>query len=241
MAANEFAVPDDLSGLLGPSPAPPAGNASPPVSAAPVHAAPPAADLSGTAGGSTRAALERGRLLFGWRLNAEQRALRDQLDAEVRVGAILDRLTRVGARVLHDRLAPDGSHLDHVIVSASGVHIVESIAASTRAPLTVAGPAGPRLGVFPLEHRLRHLHTVTQLVADRAGAAVGVPNHFKVYPLAALTGTPPSTTPTTFYGVDLVPAALTPGWITRLPAAHGPLAVAGLTEAVARVCPPAGN
>lgn len=227
VAMNEFVVPDDLSELLGPSPAPPPPPLSPPV----------AADLSGTAGGSARAALERGRLLFGWRLNAEQRALRDQLDAEVHVGAILDRLTRVGARVLHDRLGPDGSHLDHVVISASGVHIVESIATSKRAPLTVAGPGAPRIGVFPLQHRLRHLHAVNALVADKAADALNVPARFTVYPLAAVTGTPPTTTPKTFYGVDVVSAALSPGWITRLPAAHSPLVVAALTDVLARGVP----
>ncbi len=228
---NEFVVPDDLSELLGPSPAPPL---PPPPLNAPV-----AADFPGTAGGSTRAALERGRLLFGWRLNAEQRALRDQLDAEVDVGAILDRLTRVGARVSHDRLGPDGSHLDHVVISASGVHIVESIATSKRAPLTLAGPGAPRIGVFPLQHRLRHLYAVNELVADKTAAALHVPVHFTVYPLAAVAGTPTTSTPKAFYGVDLVPAGLTPGWITRLPAAHSPLVVAALSEVLARVCPPA--
>lgn len=236
MATDEFAVPDDLTELLGSCPAPPAPDPAPTPRRAGSAAA---ADLSGVAGGSTRAKLDRGRLLFGWRLNTEQRALRTQLEAEVHVGAILDRLTRIGARVLHDRVAPDGSHVDHVVISESGVQLVESIASSRQAPLIFGDHGAPRLGPFPLEHRLVHLHDVNQLVATQTAETLGMSVRFTVFPLAAVTGTPPAMKPKTCWNVDVVPAALTPGWIARLPAAHSSLVVAALTEAVARVCPPA--
>lgn len=232
MGASEFSVPDDLSELLGPDiTAPP----TPPTLASPAVTG---AVLAGDAGGSTRAKLERGRMLFGRRLSVEQREVQAQLEAEVRVGGILDRLARVGARVLHDRRGPDGSHLDHVVISESGVHLVETVASSKRLPLNLADPSCPRVGGLPLRQRLVHLRELNRLVAGQVETMLTTVFPFTVYPLAAVTGANADLAVLCF-DVDLVAAPLVPRWITRLPAVQSPLAVAALTEAVATVCPPA--
>lgn len=78
-----------------------------------------------TAGQSTAEALQRSQQLYPGRLSPEQRELRDQVRAEQRVAKLLQRLARVGARVLHDRRLPhSAARLDHLVISASGVYLL---------------------------------------------------------------------------------------------------------------------
>jgi Nuclease-related domain len=233
VGSNDFRVPDDLSELLGPAsrlPGSPTLHGSPSI---PVETA----VLEGSPGTSTRAKLDRGRVLFGRRLSDEQRALRDQVKAELEVGEVLARLRRVGAQVLHDRLAPDGGQLDHIVVSEAGIHLIESIASTPTAPFAVSAARGPQLGVAPLEQRLAQVHRASRAVGPRVVSLYPI-RLVSVYPLAAVNGVK-SALAGTWYDVDVVAAALVPQWITRLPSVHSPVVVAALTDAIARVCPPA--
>ena len=176
-------------------------------------------------------------MLFGRRLSEEQRALREQAKAEESVGRVLDRLTRVADRVLHDRRAPVGhGQVDHIVITAAGVHLIESLPVSDRRRLWIDEYGSPRIGQLPLRQRLEHLVDLAGALADQTNRALRRPRGLLIYPLVAVVGGPTKRNATA-HRVDLVSVDLVPCWLHRLPAVHDPLDVAAITEAVAQLCP----
>jgi Nuclease-related domain len=176
-------------------------------------------------------------MLFGRRLSEEQRALREQANAEESVGRVLDRLTRVGDRVLHDRRAPVGhGQVDHIVITPAGVHFIETLPVSERRQFWIDKYGSPRLGQLPLRQRLEHMVDLAGAIADQTNTTLHRPRGLLVYPLVAVVGASTQRS-TTAHRVDLVSVDLVPSWLHRLPAMHDLLDVAAITEAVAQLCP----
>lgn len=78
--------------------------------------------------------------------------------------------------MLHDRRAPVGyGQVDHLVVNDAGVHLVETVPVSTRAPLWVDAEVTPRVGGLPLRQRLEHVVDLAGELADRVNLALGRP------------------------------------------------------------------
>ena len=240
MTGDDFTVPDDLTELLGPAQpaewlARPADHLLAPDVAAVALDGP---DLTGTAGASSRAQLAGSRAVFGRRLTPEQRAVRQQARAEEHVAKVLDRLARVGARVLHDRCTPSGfGQIDHILISSAGIHLVEVVAVSVRATLSFVNGC-PRVGSVPIDQRLKQVDAVAGEVSAAAAAIIpraGMP--VRAYATASVVWGSP-VRGFTYHDVDVVSLNAVPAWAASKPAIYDPSAVAMLTDAVARVCLP---
>lgn len=68
-----------------------------------------------------------------FRLRRKVRALRLGRDGERAVGQFLDGLREGGARIFHD-VPADGFNLDHVVISANGIYVVETKTISKPTP-----------------------------------------------------------------------------------------------------------
>lgn len=192
-----------------------------------------------TAGQSTAEALQRSRQLYPGRLSPEQRELRDQVRAEQRVAKLLQRLTRVGARVLHDRRLPhSAAQLDHLVISASGVYLLSAVAAGRHRPLRVLN-GDLAVGDRPLFLTTEFTYRAATQAADAIAAELGPGWNVVVYPQVVVVGAelPPCLISDTEVGdLEQLPS--------RLTYRHGvldPVEVALLAEAAARACPPAGT
>jgi hypothetical protein len=74
--------------------------------------------------------------LFAWHVNRVRghvRNLRQGRDGERVVGQFLDGLREAGARIFHD-VPADGFNLDHVVISARGIYVVETKTISKPGP-----------------------------------------------------------------------------------------------------------
>lgn len=157
-----------------------------------------------------------------------------QAQAEEHVGEVLDRLVRVGSRVLHDRRIPSGyGQLDHILISPAGIHLIEALSVSVKTPLAVVDGV-PRVGAVPIDQRLKHLHEIVRDVGTATAALIalgGMP--VKVFAMAAVVGGAPLRG-FMWDSVDVVVLNAVPSWVASKPAMYDPVAVAALTEAVAR-------
>lgn len=188
-------------------------------------------------GQSTAAALARSRQLYPGRLSPEQRELREQVRAERRVAKVLERLTRVGVRVLHDRRLPhSAAQLDHLVVSGSGVYLVSTIPARRCRPVRwVNGElaVGDRPLFLTAEFTYRAAWQAAQVIAGELGTGW----HVVVYPLVVVVGA--EVAPCVIDQAEVGDLAQLPSRINYRPAVLDPVEVALLTDAAARACPPA--
>ena len=189
------------------------------------------------AGQSTAARLARSRELYPGRMSPEQRDLRDQARAERASGKILDRLTRVGIRTLHDRRLPrSAGQLDHVVIAGSGIYLVNAVAVGSRRPLQWIGGkpcvAGQTLtGVA--DFSLAAADEVAATVASELDSGWTI----AVFPIITVVGEDFGLHVDD--GVEVVGVARLADRIMYRQPLLDPLEIALLGDAAARACPPA--
>lgn len=190
-----------------------------------------------TPGQSTAATLHRSRQLYPGRLSPEQRELRDQVRAERRVAKVLERLTRVGARLLHDRRLPhSAAQLDHLVVSGSGVYLVSTVPAGRRRPLRWVN-GGPAVGDRPLFLTAEFTYRAAAQAAQVIAAELGQGWQVVVYPLVVVVDA--ELAPCVIGETEAGDLAQLPSRISYRPSVLDPAEVALLADATARACPPA--
>jgi hypothetical protein len=205
--------------------------------ASPRHSPDVVPGAENAAGQSTQARFGRSRELYPGRLSPEQRDLRDQAGAERSTGKVLDRLTRVGLRILHDRRLPHSAgQIDHLVIAGSGIYLVNAIAVNSRRPLQWIGG---RLCVAG--QTLTGLVDYSVAAADEVGATVAGELDpgwtVAVFPIVAIVGEKFGLS--VEGGVEVVGARRLPDRIMYRQLVLDPLEVALLGDAAARACPPA--
>ena len=187
-------------------------------------------------GVSNQARIETGQAQVGRRVSAQHDASREQADCSEAVAKALDRLTRYGARVLHDRQTPDGhGHVDHIVINRDGIHLVETLPVSDKNRVWVDVDGVPRVGETCLGNRLKHLCDVANDLADATNALIDRASDLPVYKVLAVVGGPRGQAFNS-HDTDLVSLDLVPLWVSRLTGTHDTLDVAAVTATVSQVC-----
>ena len=211
----------------------------------PRHSPAEVATDSAPAGAAVAAQLARSReLRGGWRWTSEQKQLKATLRMQRQMGADLDQLTHIGARVLHARRAPDSAQpVDHIVVDARGVFVVADVLSTPDHPVSWH-PSG-HLATDGISMRL-YEESLVGLARDGIGAAerlLGERWRVPVEPVIVVSGgTGGTVAPGTARSGATVCSAAALKHVVHAPltpALFDPTDVAVIADAVARIFPDA--
>ncbi|MFD0887865.1 nuclease-related domain-containing protein, partial [Streptosporangium algeriense] len=172
-----------------------------------------------------------------WRTHEAVRTWRKGAIGERRTARLLRPLERRGYTVLHDRALPHGrANVDHLVIGATGVFVVDSKNWAKERRLTRRGRY-VRVGRSSGDQLVRAVVYERQAVAAALAQSLGRP--VEVTPVLAIHGTRmPLLRVTKVEGVPLLQAPQVRGWIGRQPARLSAAEVAQLAAVADRVLPP---
>ncbi|MER7129726.1 nuclease-related domain-containing protein [Streptosporangium saharense] len=175
--------------------------------------------------------------VYRWRTHEAVRTWRQGAIGERRTARMLRPLERRGYTVLHDRALPYGrANVDHLVIGATGVYIVDSKHWSRERRLTRRGRY-VRVGRTSGDRLVQGVVYERQAVAAALAQSLGRP--VEVTPVLAIHGTRmPLLRVTKVEGVPLLQAPQVRGWISRQPAQLSAEQVAQLATVAERVLPP---
>jgi hypothetical protein len=196
-------------------------------------------DVAPVAAASTEARRGSARIEVG-SPHSHHRASCDHVTAEEAVGTVLDRLSRAGARVLHERHVPVGfGRVGNLVINNQGIHIVETLAASDTSRPWIDSDGVPHIGPLALTHLLNHMSDVATYLAEATYTVLGRPSHLPVYKLVVAVGGP-TRQGFNCHDTDLVSLDLLSLWVSRLTGERDHIDVATVTAALEQICPRTG-
>jgi hypothetical protein len=170
-----------------------------------------------------------------YRIPPEIEAWRQDADAERHTARVLDRLTRAGYTVLHDRsTAESAANIDHLIIGASGVWVVETDAHG--GPVR-ENSAGVWVGKAPLRARLGLVAWTGEQVSAALLAELPDGWQLQAQTVLAFARADVPGGLALVDGVLLLPAAGVAAYVLSAGVVLRPLDVAMLVDVVERVLP----
>ncbi|WP_239307929.1 MULTISPECIES: nuclease-related domain-containing protein [unclassified Frankia] len=170
-----------------------------------------------------------------YRSPPEIESWREDAEAERRTARALERLTRAGYTVLHDRsLAGSASNIDHLVIGPSGPWLVETDA--HRGPFR-QNRAGLWAGRVPLQPMIEMVAWMGTEITDQLAAELPEGWQVTVQPVVAFSRAAPPHGLAVFDDVVLLPVAGVADYILTAGVLLKPLDVAMLVDAAERVFP----
>jgi hypothetical protein len=170
-----------------------------------------------------------------YRIPPEIESWRRDAAAERRTARALDRLARAGYTVLHDRATPDaGGNVDHLVIGASGVWVVETD--SHKGTVHTSG-AGIWVGKAPLRARLGLVVWISEQVSQTLLAELPEGWQLEAQTMVAFDRATVPGALALVDGVLLLPAKGVAEYVLSAGVMLKPLDVAMLVDAAQRVLP----